>query len=210
MATYKITFATLLDDYAVVETLTATDVAVGQTITVGSVSATFNGAQTVYAIPQYLYIGTDSDGDLQYDFNFPVANQVLYYLDAADVTRYAVIPQGSLVYTQTCTWINGPAVATWLGIDLAGADETAFHTQCANAANNFIYLRRQEASYTDSLTTSPGTQVTLATTMYAGALYRQRGSVDQFASFDGMGNVPTTGLSPIIKQLAGIPRPAVA
>jgi hypothetical protein len=210
MATYKITFATLLDDYAVVETLTATDVAVGQTITVSSVSATFNGAQTVYAIPQYLYIGTDSDGDLQYDFNFPVANQVLYYLDAADVTRYAVIPQGSLVYTQTCTWITGPDVATWLGIDLAGVDETAFHTQCADSANNFIYTRRQESGYTDALATSPNTQVTLATTMYAGALYRQRGAVDQFASFDGMGTVPTTGLSPIIKQLAGIPRPQVA
>ena len=210
MATYKITFATLLDDYAVVETLTPTDVAVGQAITVSSVSATFNGAQTVYAIPQYLFIGTDSDGDLLYDFNYPVPNQVLFYLDAADVNRFAVIPQGSLVYTQTCSWITGPNVATWLGIDLAGADETAFHTQCANAANNFIYLRRQESGYTDSLSSSPNTQVTLATTMYAGALYRQRGSVDQFASFDGMGNVPTTGLSPIIKQLAGIPRPAVA
>lgn len=210
MSTYKITFATLIDNYAVVETLTPTDVAVGQAITVSSVSASFNGSQTVYAIPQYRFIGIDSDGDLEYDFNEPIANQVLYYMVAADVTRYAVIPQGSLVYTQTCSWITGPNVATWLGIDLAGADETAFHTQCANAANNFIYLRRQESGYTDSLTTSPGTQVTLATTMYAGALYRQRGAVDQFASFDGMGNVPTTGLSPIIKQLAGIPRPAVA
>lgn len=210
MSTYKITFATLLNDYAVVETLTPTDVAVGQVITVSGVSAIFNGAQTVYAIPQYLYIGRDSDGDLQYDFNVPVANQVLFYLDAADISRFAVIPQGSLVYTQTCTWITGPTVATWLGIDLAGVDETAFLTQCANAANNFIYLRRQEAGYADDLATSPGTQVTLATTMYAGALYRQRGSVDQFASFDAMGNVPTTGLSPIIKQLAGIPRPAVA
>ena len=210
MSTYKITFATLISNYAVVETLTPTDVAVGQAITVSSVSASFNGAQTVYAIPQYRYIGIDSDGDLEYDFNEPIANQVLYYMVAADVTRYAIIPQGSLVYTQTCSWITGPNVATWLGIDLAGADETAFHTQCANAANNFIYLRRQESGYTDSLSSSPGTQVTLATTMYAGALYRQRGSVDQFASFDAMGNVPTTGLSPIIKQLAGIPRPAVA
>ena len=210
MATYKITFATLLDDYAVVETLTPTDIAVGQAITISGVSATFNGAQTVYAIPQYLYIGTDSDGDLQYDENIAVANQVLFYLDAADVNRYAVIPQGSLVYTQTCSWITGPNVATWLGIDLAGVDETAFLTQCANAANNFIYLRRQESGYTDSLTTSPGTQVTLATTMYAGQLYRQRGAVNDFATFDQMGAISTTGLTPMIKQLAGIPRPAVA
>jgi len=46
--------------------------------------------------------------------------------------------------------------------------------------------------------------------MYAAALYRQRGSIDQFASFSDMTTAPTTGLSPIIKQLAGIPRPAVA
>ena len=210
MSTYKITFATLISNYAVVETLTPTDVAVGQAITVSSVSASFNGAQTVYAIPQYRYIGIDSDGDLQYDLNEPVANQVLYYFAGTDVDRAAVIPQGSLDYTQTCTWINGPAVSTWLGINLADADETAFLTQCADAANNFIYLRRQESGYTDSLSTSPNSQVTLATTMYAGALYRQRGSVDQFASFSEMGQVPTTGLSPIIKQLAGIPRPAVA
>lgn len=210
MAVYQIIFAQLISNYAVVQTLTNPEIEPGESITVASVSATFNGVKTVYAMPQYEFIGVDTDGDLLYNTNNPIPNQVLYYVAGTDTGRYAVIPQGTLTHTQTCTWINGPAVATWLGIDLAGADETAFLTQCANAANNFIYLRRQESGYTDSLTTSPGTQVTLATTMYAGALYRQRGSVDQFASFDGMGNVPTTGLSPIIKQLAGIPKPAVA
>ena len=210
MATYKIIFAQLLDNYAVVQTLTNPEIEPGEAITIAGVSATLNGAQTVYAMPQYEFLGVDSDGDLLYNTNNPIPNQVLYYVAGTDTNRYAVIPQGTLTHTQSCTYINGPAVATYLGIDLAGTDETAFLTQCANAANNFIYLRRQEAGYTDSLTTSPGTQVTLAVTMYAAAMYRQRGSVDQFASFDGMGNVPTTGLSPIIKQLAGIPRPAVA
>ena len=210
MAVYQIIFAELLDNYAVIQTLTNPEIEPGESIVVASVSATFNGTKTVYAMPQYRFIGVDSDGDLLYDINEPIPNQVLYYVAGTDTTRYAVIPQGTLTHTQTCTYINGPAVATWLGIDLAGADETAFLTQCANAANNFIYLRRQEAGYTDSLTTSPGTQVTLAVTMYAGALYRQRGAVDQFARFSEMGAVPTTGLSPIIKQLAGIPRPAVA
>jgi len=210
MAVYQIIFAQLISNYAVVQTLTNPEIEPGESITVASVSATFNGVKTVYAMPQYEFIGVDTDGDLLYNTSNPIPNQVLYYVAGTDTNRYAVIPQGTLTHTQTCSWINGPAVATYLGIDLAGADETAFLTQCANAANNFIYLRRQEAGYTDSLTTSPGTQVTLAVTMYAAAMYRQRGSVDQFASFDGMGNVPTTGLSPIIKQLAGIPRPAVA
>lgn len=210
MAVYQIIFAELLDNYAVIQTLTNPEIEPGESIVVASVSATFNGTKTVYAMPQYRFIGVDTDGDLLYNINEPIPNQVLYYVAGTDTTRYAVIPQGTLTHTQTCTWINGTAVGTWLGIDLAGADETAFLTQCANSANNFIYLRRQESGYTDSLTTSPGTQVTLATTMYAGALYRQRGAVDQFASFSEMGAVPTTGLSPIIKQLAGIPKPAVA
>jgi hypothetical protein len=46
--------------------------------------------------------------------------------------------------------------------------------------------------------------------MYGGALFRQRGSISEFSSFSDMGTAPTFGLSPIIKQLAGIPRPAVA
>ena len=210
MATYKIIFAQLLDNYAVVQTLTNPEIQAGESITVSSVSTALDGSQKVYAMPQYAFIGVDSDGDLLYNYSVPVPNQVLFYVAGDDIDRYAVIPQGTLTHTQTCTWIDGNAVAVWLGIDLADADETAFLTQCADAANNFIYLRRQEAGYTDGLATSPGTQVTLATTMYAGALYRQRGSVDQFASFSEMGQVPTTGLSPIIKQLAGIPRPAVA
>ncbi len=60
------------------------------------------------------------------------------------------------------------------------------------------------------MTTSPSGDVTLGTIMYGGALYRQRGSIDTFASFTEMGTAPTTGLSPLIKQLLGIDRPQVA
>jgi len=210
MATYQIIFAQLIDNYAVVQTLTNPEIQAGESIVVASVSATFNGTKTVYAMPQYEFLGVDSNGDLLFNTSVPIPNQVLYYVAGTDTDRAAVIPQGTLTHTQTCTWINGAAVSTWLGIALAGADETAFLTQCANAANNFMFLRRQEAGYTDALATSPGTQVTLATTMYAGALYRQRGAIDTFASFSDMGTAMASGLSPLIKQLAGIPRPAVA
>jgi hypothetical protein len=99
---------------------------------------------------------------------------------------------------------------TWLGIATATADDTTFVTQCASAANNFIYRRRQECGYHDSLTTSPGGDVTLGTIMYGGNLYRQRGSVTDFASFDGMSGGGTNGLSPMIKQLLGVNRAVVA
>jgi hypothetical protein len=78
MATYSVTQKYLLDDYAVLQLLTPSEIAVGQSITVASVDATCNGTFTVRALPQYLYIGTDTDGDLLYDYEMPIANQVLY------------------------------------------------------------------------------------------------------------------------------------
>ena len=210
MAVYKVTFTQRIDDYAVVQTLTEPDLDLGLPFTLADCGASFNGTHNVYALPSYLFLGVNSQGDPLYDTSVSIPNQVLFYNADDNQNRTALIPQGTLTYSETATWIDGDDVATWLGIDLAGVDESAFLTQCADSANNFIYTRRQESGYTDALATSPNAQVTLATTMYAGALYRQRGAVDQFASFDGMGTVPTTGLSPIIKQLAGIPKPQVA
>jgi hypothetical protein len=47
--------------------------------------------------------------------------------------------------------------------------------------------------------------------MYSAALWRSRGSLENvFASFDGMGTAPQQSLTPIVKQLLGIDRPAVA
>jgi hypothetical protein len=101
-------------------------------------------------------------------------------------------------------------IADWLYVAQATSGDDAFLTICAAAANQFAYRRRQEAGYIDSLTTVPSQDVKLGTVMYGGALYRQRGSIDTFASFDTMGTAPVLGLSPIIKQLLGIDRPQVA
>ena len=210
MAVYQVTFTQRTDNYAVVQTLTEPDLDLGLTFTLADCGATFNGSHTVYALPAYLFLGVNSMGDPVYDLNVPIPNQVLFYNADDNAERIALIPPGTLTATENATWIDGADDEAWLGIDLAGASETAFLEQCADSANNFIFRRRQESGYTDSLTTSPGTEVTLATTMYAGQLYRQRGAVNDFASFDQMGAISTTGLTPMIKQLAGIPRPAVA
>jgi hypothetical protein len=210
MAVYQVIFHQRLDNYAVVQTLTEPELDLGLPFTLAGLGHGLNGTHNVYALPEYLFTGVTSSGDLTFDYNYPIENQVLFYDEGDNLNRSAAIPQGTLTYTETCTWVLGPAVATWLGIALAGVDETAFLTQCASSASNFIFRRRQESGYTDSLTTSPGTDVTLAVTMYAGALYRQRGAIDQFASFSDMGVATVSGLSPLIKQLAGIPRPAVA
>jgi len=208
MAVYSVTHKSLLDNYAVLQLLTSNEIAVGQSITVAAVDATFNGTYTVYALPEYLYIGTDAEGDLVYDYNVAIENQVLYARSGTDLTRTAAT--GTVTYTQTCTWITAANIEDWLGIGTATAADTTFLTQCASAANAFCYRRRQEAGYIDSLTTSPSGDVTLGTIQYGGMLYRQRGSIDSFASFGDGGAVSVTGLSGVIKQLLGIDRPQVA
>jgi hypothetical protein len=208
MATYTVTHKYLLDDFAVLQLLTPTELVVGGAITVAGVDATFNGSYTVYALPQYLFLGVDTEGDLLFNYQVPIQNQVLYAKTANDVERVAA--SGTVAYTPVCTWITSTNIEDWLGIGTATAGDAAFLTQCAAAANQFAYRRRLESGYIDSITTSPSADVTLGTIMYGGALYRQRGSMDQFASFDGMATAPVVGLSGMVKQLLGIDRPQVA
>jgi hypothetical protein len=208
MAAYTVTHKQLLSNYAVLQTLTPNDLVVGGTFTVGSVAAPFNGTFTVYDLPEYLFIGVDDQGDLLFNYEIPVPNQVLYACTGADVQRTA--SSGTITFTETCTWITAGQIEDWLGIGTASALDTAFLTQCALAANSLAFTRRQEAGYIDSLSTSPNGQVTLGTISLGGFFYRQRGAVTDFATFDGMSAGASVGLSPAIKMLLGIPKPAVA
>jgi hypothetical protein len=210
MAVAQITNKQLTDNYAVVQLLTNADpLNVGDSFTVAGVGAPFNGTFTVRALPQYLFTGVDDQGDLLYDPLIALPNQVLYAVTAADVERSAA--SGTFTYAATaCTWITATNIEDWLGIGTATALDAAFLTQCAAAANAFCYNRRREAGYVDNLATSPSGSVTLGTIAYGGFLYRQRGSITDFASFDGMATGGSVGLSPMIKQLLGIDRPQVA
>jgi hypothetical protein len=208
--TTSVTFHTRIDDYAVVELLQDIDLEVGQSFTLTGLGHGLNGTHTVRALPQYEYIGTDSEGDLLYNFYVPILNQVLFYDAGDDLIRSAAIPVGTITYTQTCTWITGDQIQAWLGFTSVSIADDAFLDQCASASNAFCWRRRQESGYVDSLTTSPSGDVTLGTIMYGGALFRQRSSINEFASFSDMSTAVPTGLSPIIKQLLGISRPAIA
>jgi hypothetical protein len=210
MATYTVTFKQLLDNYAVLQTLTDTEIEVGQSITVSAIGAPFNGTFVVYAMPKYEYIGIDTEGDLLFDANVSIPNQVLFACTGTDVGRIA--SSGTITYTQNCTWVTVAELITYLGVEILNpSDDYTLATQARNAANDFCYRRRQESGYFDSLTTSPGHDVTLGTLMYAAALWRARGSVqDTFATFDGMGTASVSAMTPVIKQLLGIHRPQVA
>ena len=210
MAAYTVTFNQVVDNYRVVQTLTPNEVEVGQTIVISNMGATYNGTFTVYAIPIYLYAGIDTEGDLLYDTTVMLPNQILFAQTTADLERIAAT--GTVTYTPTCTWVTVADVEDWLGFTVTNPSaDYDLLTMAVGAANAWAYRKRQEAGYFDSLSTVPSLDVKLGTVMYGGGLYRERGSVDQFASYDALATVTATsgGLGSIMRLL-GVNRPQVA
>lgn len=200
MAVYQITNKQLLDNYAVVTLLAMHEINIGDSVTIAGVGAPFNGTFTVWDVPEYEFTGVNGEGELMFNGAYPIANQILYPCTGANVSMVA--SSGTLTHTPVCTWIDGQDIADWVGITYAS--DATFLDSCASASNQFCYRRRAESGNFDSLTVVPGSDVQLGTVMYGGALYRQRGAIDQFASFTEMGTAPVVGLSPVIKQLLGL------
>jgi hypothetical protein len=208
MPVYAITHRQVTDNYLVVQTLEGTDIGIGQSVTLAGLGATLNGTYTVEDVPTYRYVGVDDEGDWIFDPDELILNQLLMAKTHADVARGPVT--GTLTITLTCTWIANADVVEWLGIASATANDTAFITSCVAAANAYAYRRRREAGYFDSLTTVPGGDVKLGTVMFAGGLYRERGSVDSFASFEQMGTPVPFGSNGQINRLLGVNRSQIA
>ena len=208
MAVFTVTHAMRLDDYAVVQTLEATEIGIGQSITIAG-STGFNGTFTVLAVPVYEYRGVDDEGDWLYDYDVTITNQLLFASAGADVARDS--NTGTVTWTETCSWITSSDVLSWLGIAVATANDTTFVGVCTDAANAWAYKARKMAGYqAESLSTAPSSAVKLGTVMYAAALYRERGSVDSFASFTELGAPAPVGTMGQIMRLLGIRRSQVA
>lgn len=208
MAVFTLTHAMRQDNYAVLQTLEATEIGIGQSITVAG-STNFNGTFTVLAVPVYRFAGVDDEGDFVYDYDEIIENQLLVASSGADVARDTMA--GTVTWTETCTWILAADVLSWLGISVATANDTTFVGVCTDAANAWAYKARKMAGYqAESLSTAPSSAVKLGTIMYAGALYRERGSVDSFASFGELGAPAPVGSMGQIMRLLGIRRSQVA
>ena len=210
MSTYNISSKLLIDNYAVLQTLENSEIAVGQSITVAGLGAPFNGTFTVLDLPEHEFTGIDSTtGFPMFNEFVQRQNQVLFACTGTNV-NYTFTTAGTITYSPVCTWITANDISDWLYVATATAADQAFLTICAAASNQFAFRRRQESGYFDALGTVPSQDVKLGTIMYGGALYRQRGSIDQFSSFADVGSQPPVALSAMVQQLLGIQRPQVA
>jgi hypothetical protein len=210
MSVNTIIYAGRVGNFAAVQTLTLSPVNVGDSITVAGVADTsFNATATVFSIEQYELISVDEYGVLEFNYDIPKPNQIIYANTGADVTYDTAA--GTVTYTVSPAWTTSALVLSWLGIDVATANDTAFVAKCVNASNFWCFNKRREAGYTDQAGQVPNASVELGATMYAATLYRERGtSGDSYGGFDGMGNLPMPVTLHRIMQLLGCGRAQVA
>ena len=208
MASFNLAFHTRLDNYAVLQTFVNTDIQSQDSVVVAGADHGFSGTHTVISTEPYLFTGVSSEGDLLFDYDVIMENQFIYKNTGDDYDRS--VATGTVTFSPSCSWITSADVTSWLGIEVATANDTAFIAVCVSAANSWAFRKRREAGYTDSLTTAPDGAAKLGTIMYAATQYRSRGAVDGYASFDSMGmGTPTMSLGQIM-QLLGCGRPQVA
>ncbi len=210
MSVSQIVYAARVDNFAAVQTLTLSEVQPGDSITVAGVTnTTFNGTQTVLSIEPYELVSVDEYGILNYDYDVSKPNQIIYANTGTAVVYDTAT--GTVTRTVSVSWTTSALVLSWLGIDVATANDTAFVAKCVSASNAWCYRKRREAGYTDAQGTVPSPDVELAATMYAATLYRERGtSGDSYAGFDGMSNMTMPVTLARIMQLLGCGRAQVA
>ena len=212
MSTFTVTHQQITDNVAVVQTLESTDILVGQEITLSGCDASINGVHTVFQIPIYYFTGVDSTGDYMFNDQILFKNQILFQLVDDNIQRSAVDPVGSLQWTTPteCEWCDVADLTEFLGIAGATANDTAFMTTSVNAANAYCFKRRSQAGYKDDLVNVPDAAVLAGTVLMAASLYRERGSIDSFASFQDMTISAPVASMGRINSLLGIKRAQVA
>lgn len=117
-------------------------------------------------------------------------------------------PNASMV--PLVTWVDADDVALYLGLEFVPeTDDAEYLEAVTNAANDWAYRRRAQAGYTDSRCIIPNPSAKTGTVLYAGALWRERGSIDSFQSFQDQPLVAPVGTMGQIMRLLGIGRPAI-
>ena len=209
MTTFQIIQSSRVDGYGVVQSLEPiASIPLGSPINiVGSTRGLDGNMQTVWSLVDYELIRVDADGTLVFDYDVPRPQQLIFPNAGSDLA-YGV-DTGEIRWEPEATWITSADVTEWLGIAAATANDTAFIATCVSAANTYCYRIRHEAGYHDDSDAVPESAVKLGTVMYAATLYRERGSVDSFASFDQMGGAVPFGTMSRIKQLLGVGRPQI-
>jgi hypothetical protein len=167
------------------------------TLTLADVDGLYTGYTVTFA-GCGVYDGTKVLTDVD-----AVAKTVEYVQGNQNHTESDLHGQASVIVQ----WADPADVTVFLGV----AGDVDWLDYCTDAANEFCWARRQAANYwLDLPTVVPNKKVLEAVVLYAGSLYRERSSVDSYASFNELPISPPIGTMGRVKQLLGVERPSFA
>lgn len=107
------------------------------------------------------------------------------------------------------SWIVEDDVTVFLGFTPTD-DDAVWLTDCTSSANQWCYDRRQQAGFLDLPQLVPNGRVFQGTVLRAAMLYRERGSIDSFQTWDSMQQTggPTGSIGQVL-SLLGVGRAAI-
>lgn len=108
-------------------------------------------------------------------------------------------------------WVDENDVLGFLGIEPATQLDEDFLALAVEAGNEWCFDRRRISGYSDLPNAVPNASAKLGTVLKCAALYRERGSVESFSSFqDFASNVTVGGSDAQINKLLGTLKPRIA
>lgn len=161
---------------------------------------------TGFVIGEHVYVfgvgNVHIDGHHQLSTVNLGTNTVTYSTGGQDVAE--ITPVGAQMVAEV-TWIDEDDAQEFLGT-VDDPDELTFLGSCVGAANDWAFRRREAAGYTDNPTAVPNRSVRYGVILFAAGLFREKGSLDSFQSFEAMPTPSPTGSMGQIMRLLGIGR----
>jgi hypothetical protein len=185
--TYNVTTAALTANVATLGVVTAAGLRAGYSVHVDGLGAPYDGQHTLTAVDATL-------------------NEVTFAKNHANTAEADVWGQLNI----HVTWIDSTDVVDFLGMAPTEEIDADYLEFATDAANVWCFDRRQSAGYTDVPSVAPSARAKLGAVMKAGELYRQRGSVEAFASFQQFEGVAPIASNVEILRLLGINKPGIA
>lgn len=184
---YAVSSASLTNDVVTLLLDRVSGLAAGYTIHVAGVGQHYDGEHTIASVDT-------TDLEITYAKNHN-----------GDIPAADVVGQARL----EVTWIDANDVLPFLGVAPAEDYDIDWLNDCVDGTNTWCFERRQAAGYNDLPNHVPTPRVALGTKMKAAEMYRSRGSIDGYSSFQNLDAAAPIASNADILRMLGLNKPGI-
>lgn len=151
-------------------------------------------------------LGVDFDGNHTISTVNATTSTITYPKNHANIAQASV---AGILHLRV-TWADATDAITFLGIAPVETVDVDWLDFSVEAANTWCWDRREAAGYVDIPTVAANQRVKLGTVLKIGELYRSRGQLDGYASFQNLEGIAPIQSNAELLRMLGLNRPAIA